>query len=433
MILTVLKYAVPVLCYRLGTNLLNIAVVIIVGHLGLVQLAAYGLANPLYITVYLVALSYLMIFSVRASKLKDHMDHLSSYVIASLIFALALSLIMIIILLILPSLLPFLGQKAHISHLASGFLYCIVLGMPPAICGSVLNQCLVVLKYPIVVTVIAFLEFLIGTLAIYSLAHYSQLGLKGVALGLAVTYWFKILITVAYLYCRGQHGLKLKLITREELLDHTGFLLKLGWPISIQYGGELLAGSIASLMIGDIYSNALAAQQAAVQIRVFFLMLPIALSQACAILISKASTQEVRPDYFKSILKSALMIGCVTALVLITLINYYFTEYIGLFIHHSSHPVIGIARIFVVITSLTILVEIVKYTCMGVMRAFENTKVPMQYSLLVYWLISIPLAYLLGYHTSMQAIGVPLGMFIGLTLSVILLAGYSWRLVDQKG
>lgn len=434
MITALLKYTIPVVSSRLASVLLNIFATVIVGYLGVDDLAAYGFSNAIYLAFYLMSIAYLLVFSVRAAQLKDKRKLFSQYLVASFFFGLGLSLLLIFVFVfILPLFLPLLGQAPIIIEKSDEFFLFIAFGMPPLMCSVIMNQLFVVLKRSRFILINSFVQLLIGVFFVYLFAYYYHLGLEGVGLGIAVAYWIKAATFFVYLrlYCQSEFQFK-QLIGKNFFKDMI-FLFRLGWPVSFQYGGELLATTIATIMIGHLSTRALAAQQTAIQLRVFFIMLPFALSQACVILIAKkvGELKEAR-KYIHVVFSSALKIGLLLMFVFLLIINVFCDQYIALFIHHASAAMEHLVRTFVLITSVALMIDVVKYVVMGVLRALEDTKNPMKYSLCIYWLIGIPLAYLLGYHTTLNTVGVRLGMLLGLALSVFTLIVYYRHFIRHK-
>lgn len=76
-------------------------------------------------------------------------------------------------------------------------------------------------------------------------------------------------------------------------------------------------------------------------------------------------------------------------------------------------PLLAVAAAFQLVDTLQVLAA-------GLLRGLKDTRVPMQYALFSYWIIGIPAAYALSQYTSLEAIGIWLGLALGLTVSSFL-------------
>ena len=61
---------------------------------------------------------------------------------------------------------------------------------------------------------------------------------------------------------------------------------------------------------------------------------------------------------------------------------------------------------------------------LGVLRGLEDVKVPGLISLLAYWIVALPMGYLLAFKFNLGVYGVWTGLLVGLTIAAVLLF---WR------
>ncbi len=424
----------PFICSRLLNVLLDVISVFIVAHLGISILSAYGIVMPIYLTIFLIITSYLLIFSVKAARISQNKNIMSIYIGSGLVFSLILSIINIIIFIAIPKILPYLGQSISVSHYAGNFFYLITLGVPAILMNIIITQTLVVYSKSAFVLWSAIIQVCVGIFFVLLFTHYFKLNLKGVALGFDISYWAKFFILMTYLKNSKDIEFKCKLGSKPQITEDIKFLVKLGWPVSLQYGGELLAGSIAALMIGHIYSEALAAQQLANQVRVLCIMIPYGLSQGLSIMLSAKHSGDLaeRRAYTHLFLKESLFWTIPIMLAIVLVINSFSLNYAINFLNTNNQHLIYLTQIFIVITSVAVLFDTIKYLLMGLLRGMSDTKGSMFHSLGAYYIIGIPSAYLMGYVLHLGAIGIRLGMLFGLLVSVILIFKYYLNFVNCK-
>ncbi len=58
---------------------------------------------------------------------------------------------------------------------------------------------------------------------------------------------------------------------------------------------------------------------------------------------------------------------------------------------------------------------------LGAMRGMSDVKVPTIITLVAYWVLGLPIGYLLGFKLDLGAQGIWIGLLIGLTVAAVLL------------
>jgi MATE family multidrug resistance protein len=68
----------------------------------------------------------------------------------------------------------------------------------------------------------------------------------------------------------------------------------------------------------------------------------------------------------------------------------------------------------------------------GALRGLDDVHVPAWISFGAYWVVSIPLGYVLAYPLGMGVTGMWWGITLGLTITAVLLGRRIWRRTGQK-
>jgi len=68
---------------------------------------------------------------------------------------------------------------------------------------------------------------------------------------------------------------------------------------------------------------------------------------------------------------------------------------------------------------------------LGLLRGVQDTKVPMIYAAISYWLIGMPLSYYLGIVRGLDGIGIWMGLVVGLSLAWITLSVRFWSRMSR--
>jgi MATE family multidrug resistance protein len=87
----------------------------------------------------------------------------------------------------------------------------------------------------------------------------------------------------------------------------------------------------------------------------------------------------------------------------------------------TDATVIAIAAQLLIITTIFQISDGVQVVAQGALRGMSDTRMPTVLTFISYWIISLPLAYLLGFVFGWGVIGVWIGLATGLTTNAILL------------
>jgi MATE family multidrug resistance protein len=199
---------------------------------------------------------------------------------------------------------------------------------------------------------------------------------------------------------------------------HMVRILQLGWPISLQMTFEVGAFSFSAIMIGWLGAKELAAHQIAISIAALTYMMASGIAAAATIRVGNLFGSGKLNDMRTAGYSSLLMVICfmtTAALVLILLNNFIPQLYI------KDPEVIKIAGGLIVIAALFQISDGIQVVGLGALRGLEDVKVPGLISLLAYWVIALPIGYVLGFPLGGGANGIWTGLLFGLTVAAILL------------
>jgi MATE family multidrug resistance protein len=81
----------------------------------------------------------------------------------------------------------------------------------------------------------------------------------------------------------------------------------------------------------------------------------------------------------------------------------------------------GIASSLLIIAAIFQLSDGIQVVGLGALRGMADVKIPTLITLVAYWILALPLGYILGFSLNMGAIGIWIGLLAGLTIAAILL------------
>ncbi|MEO0905671.1 MAG: MATE family efflux transporter, partial [Pseudomonadota bacterium] len=80
----------------------------------------------------------------------------------------------------------------------------------------------------------------------------------------------------------------------------------------------------------------------------------------------------------------------------------------------------------IIVAALFQLVDGLQVMALGLLRGVQDTTVPMVMATISYWVIGLPVSYVLAFTLGLGAIGLWLGLVIGLLIAAVLLMWRFW-------
>ena len=250
---------------------------------------------------------------------------------------------------------------------------------------------------------------------IYGKLGCPELGLMGAGLSTLISRILMLLCFVLYIFKSEQfkayaQAIKEALFSRVKMRH----IFNMGYPVAIQMGLEASTFSFSAIMVGWISVTALAAHQVAITISQLFFLMMQGLSFALSILVSNCYGIK---DYagIHAYVKRGLLMIFGTSLSLSILLYIFRYPAVGMF---TDSP--EVAEIAVVLFYVLFAYQIgdgIQLCFANVLRGLQDVKPIMYAAFVSYYLIAIPVAYVLGFKAGLGAVGVWLGFPIGLTLA----------------
>lgn len=194
-------------------------------------------------------------------------------------------------------------------------------------------------------------------------------------------------------------------------------------PISIaslmQYG----VLSAAALLAGLISTSALAAHQIALQISVITSMIAFGSSMAAAVRVGHAVGRNDDPDTHTHGIKRAslvaMLLGTVIAALLTVAVIVARFEIAELFLDKSvgdADATIGLTAELLMVAASRFVTDAAQSIAARGLRGLKDTRVPLLFVGIAYWLIGFSLGYVLGLKIGLGATAIWIGLSIGTTI-----------------
>lgn len=420
-----LNLAVPIIVGQLGVVMMAITDNIMVGRfLGKIELGAAGIANSIAYLIASLAIGGMSVVAPMVSKCAAEKDNSAikelfiNTLLVALIFCIVLSLVGILVF----SHFEILQQSPIINRTAPGFLFYILASNVPLFLFLALKQFADGLSKPKVAMVITALGLIINGIGNYLLingkAGLPRLGLEGAAISTFLTRIFMLILL--FLYLRNSDtfkGLFKKLEIRVNLRLAKEILFR-SIPGGFQFFFEIAAFSIAIIMMGWISETALAAHQIVINIASSTYMMATGFSFAGGIRVGEAwgkrSIKDIKLAGFSAYFLVFLFMSLCSVLILA------FDQFL-LKLYIDDFEVIKLALPLLSIAAFFQLSDGIQVVGLGVLRGLADIKLPTIITFVAYWVVALPMGYLLGFVFGLKSIGIWLGLLSGLSVSAVFL------------
>jgi MATE family multidrug resistance protein len=417
--------AVPVIIGQLGLIMMGVVDSLMVGELGADYLAAAALANHIVILILIVGLGVsmavtpLVAISIGGGK-RDEAQNLFKQ---SLVVNFAFGIIMTILILISSELIPYLNQPPLVTKYASSYTKILAISIIPWMIYQSYKQFIEGLSIthpPMVVTIIAnIVNVFVNWLLIFGNFGFPKLELDGAGIATSASRIFMVIVMIIYVNrSKRFQEFDVSLIVRSFNNSVIKRILRLGLPSGFQYFFEVGAFSFTVVMVGWLGAKSLAAHQIAINLASISFMAVTGISAAGGIrvgnAVGKGDIKETRKAGFSAVILGASIMFC-AGLIFVTLRNYLPSLYI------SDQDVISIASSLLVIAALFQLSDGTQAVGIGILRGLTDVKAPTLITFIAYWIIGLPVGYILGFIFELGVQGVWIGLLIGLTVSALML------------
>lgn len=435
-IMLTVKLGWPIILSNLTQVSLPIIDGVMVGSIDSNQLAAASLViNLISIPILLcmglpMAISPLVSAALGKSDYKSPLEILVNGMFVGGIFALVIALVFHFG----KEVVFHLGQDIEVARIAQDYLVIIAWRLVPfALFSSISRfaQGLGNTKLVMTLNLITIpMNILLNYILIFGHWGMPALELKGAGYGTLLTQVIALLIFIAVILRSDKFA-----AYRNDLgqafrikLSRIREITKIGLPVGIQLSLETGAFAFSGLMAGWLGSQHQAAHQIGIYISSLTYVVSIGVCTAGSIRVAYFFGKKDWDAVFsigRSTVFLALFFGLVFSFLLLA--GYSFIP--NLFTKELE--VIQLAKIVLVMTALFQLSDAVQATSAGILRGMQDVKVPTYLSLIAYWGIGIPVAYLFAFILDWGISGLWIGLVLGLSFNALLLTIRFFKKVAQ--
>jgi multidrug resistance protein, MATE family len=427
-----LLLAIPIAIGQVSQMLMGITDSVMVGRTGTVPLAASSFGVGVFNIFFIIGVGLLTPVAVFASRSKGagRHDEAGEFLRHGLFLSLLSGAIEVALILLISARLEWFRQPSEVLAAVNPFFVLLGLSLIPVLAYLALRQFAEAMGRPWVPVLITLggvvLNASLNWVFIYGHLGAPRLGLTGAGistlisrtLGSAVIFtWLRLDPAMHSAWPRRWFAP----ISGQRLRR----MLAVGLPAS---GGLLSEGgafAAATVMMGWLGAVSLAAHQIALSCAALTFMLPLGLAMAVGMRMSAAvgsgEHSRLRPIWVGGIGMGAALSAAATVVFLF-------------FGRPISSAFIGVPAVVSTAMRLLIVVAVFQVFDWGqvisssALRGLTDVKVPAAITFVAYWMIALPLGYLLGIRGSLGPSGIWIGLAAGLAVAAVMLGLRFFRL-----
>jgi MATE family multidrug resistance protein len=427
-----LRLALPLVFAELGWMSMGIVDTIMVGRLpdSAIAIGATGLGQTLYHSLAIFGAGLLLGMDTFVAQAygRDDLHDARHTLVNGVFLAFALTPILMLIILSWPALMRQFGVSPELVGPMTPFLRALNWGTLPLLVYFALRRYLqaVNVVHPIMFALVsanvvnAFGDWVL----IYGHLGFPAMGITGSGWSTCIARIYMVAVLLITLLCvESKRKLESWQGTIRIDLRRAMQLLRLGIPAAAQLLFEIGAFAVATALCAKLGPIPLSGHEVAISCAAFTFMVPLGISSAAAVRVG----QEIGrgdPAAARHAGWSAILLG-VGFMFCSGTIFVSFSKIIAR-IFSPDPAVIHIGSTLLLVAAGFQLFDGLQVVSTGALRGAGNTRTPMLVNLLFYWLIGLPLGYLFGFKLGWGAVGIWIGLCIGLIMigSTLLLAWY---------
>lgn len=426
-----------------GSHVAQIAIAttdtVMMGWYGVQELAALVLAGSVYFVVFLVGAG----FSFAVLPMVANASEIGDDAKVRRITRMGLWISALFALVLIPFMWwskPFLlalGQEDVTAQLAQDYLRIAGFGLFPALFLMVIKSYLAALECTQFVLWLTVVSAVLNGFLNYALVFGNwgapEMGVQGAAIASVVIVSLSLPVLIVYaMRIMPEHVLFQRIWAVD--LDALKQVFRLGWPIGLTNLAETGLFTASAIMVGWVGTHELAAHGIALQWASLTFMVHLGLSNAATVRVGRAiGRKDLLGLKRGGVMVTAMSLGFGFIIVAVFLV--WPEALIGVFLDSSDEARDQIIFVGVGLLTMAALFQIadgVQVIALGMLRGAQDTRMPMIYAGISYWLVGIPASYVIGISWGYGAAGIWMGLVLGLSVAAVLLTVRFWRGLKQN-
>ena len=415
---------IPIIIGQLGTIVLGFADTLMIGHHSTQELAAAGLVNNIFTLALLFYLGFSYGLTPVVGRLygMDRQEDIGGKVRNSLTLNMLLGLLLMGIMGVLYLNLTHIGQPEELLSTIRPYFIVNLVSIPFVGVFNTLKQLFDGIGRTKVAMWVMIggnvMNIVFNWLLIYGVGPFPELGLLGAGLSTMSSRIAMSLALVAVLVAGKRFALYRTSMSGGSINSaDLKELTRLGLPVATQLGMETAAFSLSCVMVGWLGTLPLAAHQIMITVSQLFYLIIFGMASAMSIRIShfagqndNASIHACSSDGFRLVLFCSFMLS-IPVLI--------FRNHIGALFTDNTEVQQTVAMLIFVLVIYQF-GDGLQYTFANALRGIACVKPLVPCAFIAYFIISLPVGYVLGFVAKLGILGIWCAFPVGLTLAGVL-------------
>jgi multidrug resistance protein, MATE family len=432
------KLAAPIAVGQVSQTLFGFIDTLMIGHVGTTELAATSFGNSVYIIFLIFGLGLTNATSPLVSRAFGRQDlHGARRILKdALLVSFVAGLMLVALCYACLFFFDRMGQAPEVAKQAKTFFAIISLTLVPSLLYQTMKQYLESINRPAVPMIVVLGGLLtnigLNFILIFGYGPIPPLGVAGAALGTVCARICMLIAISSYVKWEESHREFLKKENPFPALSRKAVVKEytaLGIPSAFIVTFEVGAFAFSAIIVGWLGSVSLAAHQVVLSLVSITFMVPMGLATAAGILVGH---ELGRNDYAAATRAGTAGFYCATAFMVFSAIilaggrNFFPPLF-------SKDPhVIELASTLLIVGALFQVSDGIQVVGAGVLRALKDVRLPLILTFVSYWLIALPLGYLFAFHFAYGAVGMWIGLCIGLAVVAIALTARFYIILNKQ-
>jgi len=434
-----LRLAAPLLAAQLLSTATGVVDTIMSGHYHANDLAAVAVGNSLWLPLFLLVSGMLIATTSMVARFHGAGDKQAIVTTTqqSIWLALIAALVAAVVLMNVGPVLVWLGLEPELIRITDGYLYAVAFGFPAAAIFNGLRgftEGMGRTKPYMISSLLAFLANIpLNYALIYGVWGLPEMGGVGCGWATAMSMWMQVLVLLWFTSRPKKYaGIRLYRRWQKPQLLEMRKVFSLGFPIAIAVFAEVSIFSAIALLLAPLGALVVAGHQVALSVSHMIFMLPLSLSQAITIrvgfFLGRGEQQQAN-----AVARTGIMGAALLSMFTMTMILCFRETIVAWFTSDVEVQLLA-ASVFVFMAVYQF-PDHVQIAANAALRAYHDTRVPLLLILLAYWVVALPLGYILARTDwlvePIAAQGFWIGLLVGLAITGVLLTLRLYKIASR--
>tara|TARA_R110001583_G_scaffold11285_1_gene51295 strand:+ start:8076 stop:9425 length:1350 start_codon:yes stop_codon:yes gene_type:complete len=425
----ILKLSIPIFIAQFAQTAMGFVDTIMAGGVSANDMAAVSIATSIWLPCILFGVGVLMALIPLTAQAHgaNELQAIPKTGQQGLYLSLLLSIPIIVILYNASAIVGYMVNEGPLIQITTEYLYAVLPAVPAFLLFQALRNYIEGLSFTKPAMVISFIGLLINIPLnwIFVYGKFGMPAMGGVGCGIATTLVYWIMFIALAIYVAFTKSLQpFPLFARFSRPDfkHIINIFVLGLPVAIAIFFEVTIFAAIAILVAPLGASVVASHQIALNFSSMIFMLPMSISNAVSIRVGfnlgKKDNRGAKVATYSG-LATGLGLSVITAILTIT-----FKEQIA-YLYTNNTEVIKLALILLSFAALYQCVDAIQVVAAGALRGYKEMTAIFIRTFIAYWVVGLPLGYILAFTdiltSPLGAKGFWIGITVGLTVAAILL------------